>query len=51
MPTQPTSSSQSPFDSVSACGENCHGRYEYVPVEDMETMTQVLKTLICDLVE
>lgn len=40
-----------PCPNLSACGENCHGRYEYVPVEDMETMTQVLKTLICDLVE
>ena len=40
-----------PCPNLSACGENCHGRYEYVPVEDMETMTQVLKTLICGLVE
>ena len=39
-----------PCPNLSACGENFHGRYEYVPVEDLEVMTQVLKTLICDLV-
>lgn len=39
-----------PCPNLCACGENFHGRYEYVPVEDLEVMTQVLKTLICDLV-
>ena len=39
-----------PCPNLCACGENFHGRYEYVPVEDLEAMTQVLKTLICDLV-
>ena len=39
-----------PCPNLCACGENFHGRYEYVPVEDLEVMTQVLKTLVCDLV-
>ena len=39
-----------PCPNLCACGENFHGRYEYVPVEDLEVMTRVLKTLICDLV-
>lgn len=39
-----------PCPNLCACGENFHGRYEYVPVEDLEVMTQVLKTLICDLI-
>ena len=39
-----------PCPNLCACGENFHGRYEYVPVEDLKVMTQVLKTLIRDLV-
>ena len=31
-------------------GENFHGRFEYIPVEDMERMVEVLKALITDLV-
>ena len=31
-------------------GENFHGRFEYIPVEDMESCTQVLIRLLTDFV-
>ena len=29
-------------------GENYHGRFEYVPVEDMEAAVRVLKNILID---
>ena len=39
-----------PCPNLCTGGENFHGRFEYIPVEDMELMVEVLKTLITDLV-
>ena len=39
-----------PCPNLCTGGENFHGRFEYIPVEDMERMVEVLKTLITDLV-
>ena len=35
-----------PCPNLCTGGENFHGRFEYIPVEDMETITQMLVTLI-----
>ena len=40
-----------PCPNLSTGGENFHGRFEYVPVEDMESMVAVIKTLVTDLAE
>lgn len=32
-------------------GENYHGRFEYIPVEDMETAVRVLKRIVCNAVK
>ncbi len=37
-----------PCPNLCTGGENYHGRFEYVPAEDMETMVNVLCTLITD---
>ncbi len=34
-----------PCPNLCTGGENYHGRYEYVPVEDMEKIVEILKTL------
>ena len=39
-----------PCPNLCTGGENFHGRYEFIPVEDMEKMVTVLKTLITDVV-
>ena len=39
-----------PCPNLCTGGENFHGRFEYIPVEDMERMVEVLKALITDLV-
>ena len=40
-----------PCPNLSTGGENFHGPFEYIPVEDMETMVKVLRRLITDLVK
>jgi tripeptide aminopeptidase len=37
-----------PCPNLCAGGENFHGRYEYVPVEDMEAIVRLLVQLLCD---
>jgi tripeptide aminopeptidase len=36
-----------PCPNLCTGGENYHGRFEYIPVEDMETCTQILIRLLC----
>ena len=38
-----------PCPNLCAGGENFHGRFEYVPVEDMEKITKLLATLIWNI--
>ncbi|MBQ2895330.1 MAG: peptidase T [Oscillospiraceae bacterium] len=40
-----------PCPNLSTGGENFHGHFEYIPVEDMETMVAVLCRLITDIVK
>lgn len=36
-----------PCPNLCTGGENFHGRYEYIPVEDMETVTKILFEIAC----
>ena len=38
-----------PCPNLCAGGENFHGRFEYVPVEDMEKITELLATIIWNI--
>ena len=38
-----------PCPNLSAGGHNFHGRYEYIPLQSLETMVDVLVTLLTDL--
>ena len=40
-----------PCPNLSTGGENFHGPFEYIPVEDMEAMVKVLHRLVADLVK
>lgn len=37
-----------PCPNLCTGGENFHGRYEYIPVEDMEACTQMIKNILTD---
>lgn len=37
-----------PCPNLCTGGENFHGRYEYIPVEDMEVCTQMLRNILTD---
>ena len=37
-----------PCPNLCTGGANFHGRYEYIPVEDMERITKMLVTLLCE---
>ena len=37
-----------PCPNVSTGGHNFHGKYEYIPVESMEKMVDVITSLVCD---
>ena len=37
-----------PCPNLCTGGANFHGRYEYIPVEDMEQITKMLVTLLCE---
>ena len=37
-----------PCPNLSAGGHNFHGRYEYIPIESMEKMIEVITSLVCD---
>ena len=37
-----------PCPNIATGGMNCHGRFECIPVEDMDAMTDVLVHLLCD---
>ena len=37
-----------PCPNLCTGGENFHGRFEYIPVEDMERITKMLVTLLCE---
>lgn len=38
-----------PCPNLCAGGENFHGRFEYVPVEDMEKITKLLATILWNI--
>ena len=40
-----------PCPNLSTGGENCHSRFEYLPVASLEKMVDVIVTLITDLTE
>ena len=37
-----------PCPNLSAGGHNFHGRYEYIPIQSMEKMVEVITSLVCD---
>ena len=37
-----------PCPNIATGGMNCHGRFECVPIEDMDAMTDMLVHLVCD---
>jgi len=40
-----------PCPNLCTGGENFHGRFEYIPVEDMEKVVEILETIILDAAE
>lgn len=36
-----------PCPNLCTGGENFHGKYEYIPVQDMEKVVEIIKTLVC----
>ena len=40
-----------PCPNLCAGGKNCHGRFEYVPVEDMEKIVDILEAIILGAAE
>ncbi len=40
-----------PCPNLCTGGENFHGRYEYIPVEDMEKVVEILKTIVLQAAE
>ena len=40
-----------PCPNLCTGGENFHGRFEYIPVEDMEKIVEILSTIVLDAAE
>ena len=40
-----------PCPNLCTGGENFHGRFEYIPVEDMEKVVEILNTIVLDAAE
>ena len=40
-----------PCPNLCTGGENFHGRFEYIPAEDMERITQLLAVMLWNLAE